>query len=137
PLRRVDEVDHPDPPALVPDPQREPEGGRRLALTDARVHPHQRPDAPLTRRQSVARHHTRLSPRHYAALLVPFPRTSLTSPAIASARKASSVTAPPPSSPASRPARPSRTGPDSQSTTTDAIPSAANSRAARPASATG
>src|SRR5690348_8898886 len=135
PLRRLDELEHPDGPPLVPGAQRQPEGGRGLALPDPRVHHDQRPVAALTRRQSVLGYDTRLPLWHYAALLE-VPCTSRTSPAIASARNSSNVTAVPPSSPASRPASPSRTGPASQSTTTEATWSAANSRAARSASAT-
>ena len=104
-------------PALVPGAQREPEGGGRLALHLAGVHDEQRAVAPLAGGEPVVRHRRRHALRRH----VRPPSTTRrrrrrrpTAPRAAARRR--------PGAAPSSAARPSRTGPVSQSTTTQAAP---------------
>src|SRR5215207_2750657 len=125
PLGALDELEHADVPALVPAAQRHPEGGGRLTLHLAGVHHHQRPGPTLPRGQAVLRYDTWLPLRHQAALRSVTARTKV--PAATSPRSRYSARR----SPASSPARPSRTPRrGSQSTTTAAIPCCATQPAA-------
>src|ERR1044072_5687569 len=104
PLGRLDELEHPDRPALVPAAQRQPEGRGRLALALTGVHDHQRPVAPLPRREAVVGDVLGSALRHQATL------RSRTTSARPSAARSSRRTSSAPRRSARRTARPRRTG---------------------------
>src|SRR4029077_12028720 len=113
PLGALDELVHHDRPALVPGAQRQPERGGGLALHLAGVHHDQRTVAALPGSEPVIRHGDRLALRHHATSL-----STLTDSAKGPAASSSNRSRAPPRDWAMAAARPSRTGPDSQSTTT-------------------
>src|SRR5580704_642958 len=115
PLRRLDELEDPDRPALVPGPQGQAERGGRLPLARAGVHDDQRAVPPLPGGQAVVRDVLGRSLRHQATL----PRASWRAMPASSSSSPSRVA---PSWTASRSARPSRRTEASQSTTTLAVP---------------
>src|SRR5262249_6132596 len=159
PLRALHELVHDDRPALVPCTQRQPERGGGLALHLAGVHHDQRTVPALPGGQPVVRDDQRFPLRHHATSrsclpggatprnppmywpggttpLEP-PRRARTDSRKGAAASSSRRSRTPPRDRARAPARPSRTGPDSQSTTTLCTPAAASSPAARCALATG
>src|SRR3989440_9964873 len=122
PLRTLHELEHHQWPARVPGAQRHPERGGRLPLANAGMHGQDRLAAPLAGGEPVVGYLLDLSLRHQAAFRVATARRP--SADNWSRRRYSARSAP-----ANRAARRSRTGPDSQSTTTQATPASAGATA--------
>src|SRR5208282_5588319 len=136
PLRRLDELEDPDRPPLVPGPQRQAEGGGRFPLARPGVHDDQRAGPPLPGGQAVVRDVLGSSLGHQATLFLSGPRVicrataARPGPASSSSRRNSVA----PSWTASRSARPSRRIDVSQSTTTLATPASMAAALVRSAS---
>src|SRR6202011_3540177 len=106
PLRRLDELEDPDRPALAPRPQGQAERCGRLPLAGPGVHDDQRTVPPLPGGQAVVRDVLGGSLRHQATLFLSGPRLSWRATPTSSSSIPSRVA---PSWAASRPARPRRT----------------------------
>ena len=118
PLRRLHELEHPDRPALAPAAQREPERGGRLALHLAGVHDEQRAVAALAGGEPVVRDGVGTCPCGIGVLLRRRARRVHDAGDAVGRQLGERDQRRRRRGTASRAARPRRTGPDSQSTTT-------------------